>query len=236
MRTHVLILHGPNLNLLGSREKSIYGTTTLAEIDRALERRGGELGVAVQSFQSNHEGVLVDKIQQAAGSSDGILINPGALTHYSYAARRLTAVGLLVECALKQYFRPRSIPRPLGYLAPGRRRYLWIRPARLPAGPGSAGQDYPRKTRRPELKERVQRLQENLQQQNLQALLVSHPANRQYLSGFDGSSGVCWWGRTVFRFTIFATANRLNSRRPTAAGSWKDNLPQSLAPVLMKPA
>jgi len=120
MRNHVLILHGPNLNLLGSREKSIYGSTTLAEIDRALERRGRELDVAVQSFQSNHEGVLVDKIHQAAGYSDGILINPGALTHYSYALRdALAAVGLpLVEVHLsnifaREAFRAHSVISPL---------------------------------------------------------------------------------------------------------------------------
>ncbi len=116
----MLILHGPNLNLLGSREKSIYGSTTLAEIDRALERRGRELDVAVQSFQSNHEGVLVDKIHQAAGYSDGILINPGALTHYSYALRdALAAVGLpLVEVHLsnifaREAFRAHSVISPL---------------------------------------------------------------------------------------------------------------------------
>lgn len=120
MPKNVLVLHGPNLNLLGSREKSIYGTVTLSEIDRALVQRGGELGYAVQCYQSNHEGALVDKIQHASGYSDGILINPAALTHYSYALRdALAAIGLpLVEVHLsnifaREPFRAHSVISPL---------------------------------------------------------------------------------------------------------------------------
>jgi 3-dehydroquinate dehydratase II len=82
----VLVLSGPNLDRLGRREPSIYGTATLEEIHRRLEVRAKELGVVVDCRQSNHEGDIIDWIGQAAdGASDAILINPGALTHTSYA-------------------------------------------------------------------------------------------------------------------------------------------------------
>jgi 3-dehydroquinate dehydratase-2 len=83
----VLVLHGPNLNLLGTRDPLIYGTTTLAEIDAELARRASARGVALESFQSNHEGALVDAIQGARGRVDAIVINPGAYTHTSIAIR-----------------------------------------------------------------------------------------------------------------------------------------------------
>ena len=92
----ILVLHGPNLNLLGSREPAVYGATTLAEIDAALARRAVEAGATLQSFQSNHEGALVDRVQ--AARSDGtrfILINPAAFTHTSIALRdALAAVAI----------------------------------------------------------------------------------------------------------------------------------------------
>ncbi len=84
----VLVLHGPNLNLLGQREPQIYGTTTLADIDAALARLGDELGLRVSSFQSNHEGDLIERLH--ACRSDGtryIIINPAAFTHTSVALR-----------------------------------------------------------------------------------------------------------------------------------------------------
>jgi 3-dehydroquinate dehydratase II len=83
----ILIIHGPNLNILGRREQSIYGNKTLAEIDALLEAEAQALKVEVASFQSNHEGALVDFIQEQAGSAQGIVINPGALTHYGYSLR-----------------------------------------------------------------------------------------------------------------------------------------------------
>lgn len=83
----VLVLHGPNLNLLGTRDPLIYGTTTLAEIDAELARRASDRGAALESFQSNHEGALVDAIQGARGRVDVIVINPGAYTHTSIAIR-----------------------------------------------------------------------------------------------------------------------------------------------------
>ena len=84
----LLVLHGPNLNLLGQREPGLYGSSTLAEIDGSLARLAAELGVELACFQSNHEGAMVDRIQQAAGGAvDGILINAAAYTHTSVAIR-----------------------------------------------------------------------------------------------------------------------------------------------------
>lgn len=94
----VLVLHGPNLNLLGTREPGVYGATTLAEIDADLRRIAQEAGVALESYQSNHEGALVDRIQ--AAGRDGtrfLIINPAAYTHTSVAIRdALAAVALPV--------------------------------------------------------------------------------------------------------------------------------------------
>lgn len=87
MAASVLVLHGPNLNLLGTREPEVYGSTTVSEIDAGLRALGAELGVAVETLQSNHEGVLIDAIHAARGRHGAILINPGAFTHYSIAIR-----------------------------------------------------------------------------------------------------------------------------------------------------
>jgi 3-dehydroquinate dehydratase-2 len=86
-KNNVLIIHGPNLNMLGKREPEIYGNTTLDEINSNLEKLGGKLGLAVETFQSNHEGAIVDKIQETVGLQKGIIINPAAYTHTSIAIR-----------------------------------------------------------------------------------------------------------------------------------------------------
>jgi len=85
---NVLVLHGPNLNLLGTREPAVYGTTTLADIDRELTQIATEAGASVTSLQSNHEGVLIDRVQAArVDGTDFIVINPGGFTHTSVALR-----------------------------------------------------------------------------------------------------------------------------------------------------
>jgi len=78
----ILVINGPNLNMLGKRDKEIYGGKTLAEIDSLIKEQGEELNIEVLTFQSNSEGTLVDFIQEQADSASGIIINPGALTHY----------------------------------------------------------------------------------------------------------------------------------------------------------
>lgn len=83
----ILVLHGPNLNLLGLREPTIYGQTSLAEINTDLVQLGQSLGAAVSTLQSNHEGALVDAIHAARGEQDGLVINAGAYTHTSVAIR-----------------------------------------------------------------------------------------------------------------------------------------------------
>jgi 3-dehydroquinate dehydratase-2 len=84
---HILIIHGPNLNLLGTREPEVYGTDTLADIDRQLTQLAEEKEITLQTFQSNSEGDIVSRIQQAAGQIDFIIINPAAYTHTSVAIR-----------------------------------------------------------------------------------------------------------------------------------------------------
>lgn len=81
----ILIIHGPNLNLLGHREKEIYGEIGYVEINESLKKSARELDVELEIFQSNHEGALIDKLHDSIGKIDGIIINPGAFTHYSYA-------------------------------------------------------------------------------------------------------------------------------------------------------
>ncbi|WP_420465084.1 type II 3-dehydroquinate dehydratase [Panacagrimonas sp.] len=93
--SHLLLLNGPNLNLLGSREPEVYGATTLAEIEADVTRRAADLGHRLSCFQSNHEGALVDRVQAARGDVDFILLNPGAYTHTSVALRdALLGVGI----------------------------------------------------------------------------------------------------------------------------------------------
>ena len=83
----VLVVHGPNLNLVGTREPGIYGRETLADIERRLGELATELGLALETFQSNSEGKLVDRIQAARHNADAILVNAGAYTHTSVAIR-----------------------------------------------------------------------------------------------------------------------------------------------------
>jgi len=119
MTTHVMLLNGPNLNLLGVRDSKVYGSLTLAEVESAFVKLAAQLGVEVVTAQSNSEGVLVDRIHEAR-SLDGIVINPGAYAHYSYAIRdAIEAVPVpCVEVHIsnihaREEFRHRSVISPV---------------------------------------------------------------------------------------------------------------------------
>ena len=116
----LLILNGPTLNMFGVRKPDIYGRKTLAEIMDELAAFLGGRGVQCEFLQSNHEGELIDRIHAAFGNTDGILINPGALTHYSYALRdSLEAVGIptvevhLSDIHSRESFRSASVIEPV---------------------------------------------------------------------------------------------------------------------------
>ena len=116
----ILILHGPNLNLLGTREPDVYGTLTLAEIDRRLAEYGQKLELDVRTYQSNSEGALIDALHEARNWADGVVFNPGGYTHTSVALRdAVAAIGVpVIEVHLsntqaREEFRHTSLIAPV---------------------------------------------------------------------------------------------------------------------------
>lgn len=111
-----LLLHGPNLNLLGTRQPEIYGSLTLGELDDRCRRWAAEMGISLDTFQSNHEGALIDRIHAAIGHYDAVIINPGALSHYSFALHdAITSAALptievhLSDIAARESWRAHSV-------------------------------------------------------------------------------------------------------------------------------
>ncbi|MCX7571449.1 type II 3-dehydroquinate dehydratase [Tumebacillus sp. DT12] len=117
---HLLVLHGPNLNLLGTREPNVYGTVTMEGINRDLASLADRFGIGIDFYQSNHEGDIIDRLQAARGQSDGIIINPAAYTHTSVAIRDcLAAISIptievhLSNIHAREEFRHTSLTAPV---------------------------------------------------------------------------------------------------------------------------
>jgi 3-dehydroquinate dehydratase-2 len=121
-KRNILVLHGPNLNMLGKREPEIYGRLTLEDINSKITKRAKEIGVHVDALQTNHEGIMVDYIQQSAGKYQCIVINPAAFTHYSIAVRdaiasiKVPAIEVhLSNIYRREEFRHISVTAPVCY-------------------------------------------------------------------------------------------------------------------------
>jgi len=117
---HVLVIHGPNLDLLGTREPDVYGTVTLAELDRRIEAAAAPLGFTVRCVQHNSEGAIVDELHAARGTFDAVILNAGAFTHYGYAIRdAIAAVAIptievhLSNTSARESFRAISVIGPV---------------------------------------------------------------------------------------------------------------------------
>ena len=149
----ILVMHGPNLDLMGEREPEIYGRETLAELDACLAEEAERLGVTFSSFHSNHEGALIDRLHSARGGVDGIILNPGGLTHTSVSLRDAVAASsvVVIEVHLsnifaREAFRQIDLVAPvcrgviLGLGPPGYLAALRALAMILDAGPGRVGE------------------------------------------------------------------------------------------------
>ena len=195
MRNRVAVLHGVNLGALDRRPAEIYGGLSFARLERRIEAYARELGLEVRLFQSDHEGEYVQELHKAGDYADGLLLNPGAWTHYSWAIRDALEVSGLpaVEVHLSDVEQPRGVPPRVG----ARRRLH--RPRRRQGARGLPGRARPPQGGLRRMS-RADRVADRLAEKGVDLLLVTHGPNLRYLTGFTGSNGMAVVGRDVRRF------------------------------------
>ncbi len=197
-RFMIAVMNGVNLDQLGNRDPDLYGTLTLAELDDVVEQEGRTLGLEVSCFQTNHEGEIVEHLHGLRGRADGLILNPGAWTHYSWALRDALEIAAVpaVEVHLsdpraREQWRHVSVVEELciasirGRGPDGYREALGA-PAR--ASRGGAGVSSP--AGEAATAGRVVRLQQQLADGGLDALLIDAPVDLRYVTGFTGSNGL----------------------------------------------
>ena len=202
---NILVLNGPNLNLLGVREPDVYGTVTLADIEREVKAYAAERGARVDCFQSNHEGALVDKLHEARGAYDGIVYNPGAHTHYSYALRdAVSSIDVptvevhLSDISAREEFRRNSVIAPVCVAqikGKGKEGYkeavdvlLALEPVERPADsvsqPSAQGDEL--RAAAPLAAPRLDRLRAACADAGIRTFFARDTSNIAWLTGFDG--------------------------------------------------
>ncbi len=202
---NILVLNGPNLNLLGVREPDVYGTVTLADIEREVKAYAAERGARVDCFQSNHEGALVDKLHEARGAYDGIVYNPGAHTHYSYALRdAVSSIDVptvevhLSDISAREEFRRTSVIAPVCVAqikGKGKEGYkeavdvlLALEPVERPSGsvsqPSAQGDEL--RAAAPLAAPRLDRLRASCADAGIRTFFARDTSNIAWLAGFNG--------------------------------------------------
>lgn len=202
---NILVLNGPNLNLLGVREPDVYGTVTLADIEREVKAYAAGRGARVDCFQSNHEGALVDKLHEARGAYDGIVYNPGAHTHYSYALRdAVSSIDVptvevhLSDISAREEFRRTSVIAPVCVAqikGKGKEGYkeavdvlLALEPVERPADsvsqPSAQGDEL--RAAAPLAAPRLDRLRAACADAGIRTFFARDTSNIAWLTGFDG--------------------------------------------------
>ena len=236
----VSVLNGVNLNMLGRRDPEQYGSLTLSQLETQIYSWASDLTLNARCFSTNHEGAYVELIHDACDSADGLVVNPGAWTHYSYAIRDALEIfsGPVVEVHLSAIEQREEWRRSLG----GRRRRLPSHQRagrrRLPPGPrisdGARGMSHA---------DRLRRLGDELERRGVDAMLVPNPTNIRYLTGFSGSNAlvIVRPGDAVFltdfrylervgrcaEFIEVSRSTRRSWRRPPS--SWADAAPGATA-------
>ena len=219
-RNRIEVLHGVNLDMLGKRDSRHYGTLTLIELEVRIRHWARALGLETSFFQTNSEAEYVERLHQAPELADGLILNPGAWTHYSYAIRdALELAGMpAIEVHLSDVDTREEWRRRVRDIRPRRRAGLGTGPGRLPRGARPAGRPARRRAtlgRMSAYVARADRLAQRVEELGLDMLLVNHLVNVRYLTGFTGSNGafLVGPGRRVF-LTDFRYVERAKEEVP----------------------